>query len=147
RAFCTGSCKADTDCPIAMECQTDYDGIKKCLPRTFCSACTINEHCSSAFPVCVPDTGSGHYCTKVRGTDDDCGGAQGKVQVCRGGTDSLGTLGTFCFHRYGACVGTGQLCDPCRTNADCAASASSCYSNDATHESFCSKMCNSDAEC
>jgi hypothetical protein len=147
RAYCTGSCSADTDCPIDMQCLKDYDGVTKCLKRTLCSECVINEDCGTEFPVCVPDQGTGHYCTKPCASWDDCGGAQGLFLSCVGGYDAAGNGGMFCFHRAGACVGAGNLCDPCRTSADCALTSSSCITNDATHESFCTHKCKLDTDC
>jgi hypothetical protein len=147
RAYCTGTCKADTDCPINMQCLKDYDGVTKCLNRTLCSPCVITEDCGSEFPICVPDSGIGHYCTKACATNDDCGGAQGMFMQCQSGVDSLGNAGMFCKHRYGACVGMGNLCDPCRSDGDCPMSGTFCVANEATHESFCTKQCQQDTDC
>jgi hypothetical protein len=149
-AYCTGSCTADTDCPINMQCGEDYDMQKKCLKRTICSECLFNDNCPSVYPNCVATAdGKSHYCTKTCNSANDCPGAPQELiwAACNGGTDTSGLAAGFCQPKAGACVGAGQICDLCRTDADCAASGSSCVQNPQTAERFCSKMCTSDAMC
>jgi hypothetical protein len=146
-AYCTGGCNDDNDCPVEMLCGVDYDGNKKCLRRGFCDPCVMNDNCVGEFTACVPTTdGTSRYCSKPCGGDYDCGGAQGHYLKCSATTDSTGAEGTFCLHKFGACVGTGEVCDPCRSQDDCK-NGTRCISNIATGERMCTKACTTDAEC
>ncbi len=65
---------------------------------------------------------------------------------CTNSTDSVGNAATYCLHKFGACVGTGQVCDPCRSEADCA-NGTHCITNIATGERMCTKACTMDSQC
>ena len=146
-AYCTGACTGDRDCPVDMFCGADYDGITKCLRRGFCDPCWMNDNCTGDNDACVPTSdGSSRYCTKSCGSMYDCGGVQGTFLSCSATSDSLGASGMFCLHKYGACVGGGQVCDPCRVAADCM-TGTSCLSNLATGERMCTKACTMDSQC
>lgn len=148
KAYCTGACNADSDCPVDMLCGVDYDNAKKCLRRQFCDPCLINDNCTAGeFTACVPTAdGSSRYCSKACEAQYDCGGVQGRFLSCDTTTDSLGASGKYCLHKFGACVGTGEVCDPCRTNADCA-NGTRCLANIATGERMCTKACTMDSQC
>jgi hypothetical protein len=146
-AYCTGSCASDADCPVDMLCATDYDGAKKCLRRGFCDPCYMNDNCTGENDSCVPTSdGSSRYCSKSCGSQYDCGGVQGHFLSCSASTDSLGNGGTYCLHKFGACVGTGEICDPCRSDADCA-NGTTCVENISTGERMCTKRCTMNSEC
>jgi len=146
-AYCTGGCTRDSDCPVDMFCGADYDGITKCLKRQFCDPCWMNDNCTGENDACVPTAdGADHYCTKSCGSGYDCGGVQGRFLNCSTTNDSLGNSSMFCLHKFGACVGTGQICDPCRVDGDCG-NSTKCVSNLATGERMCTKACTMDAEC
>lgn len=145
QAYCTGACTHDSDCPVEMLCAKDYDGNQKCLRRGFCDPCLINDNCARGGEnvSCVPTSdGSARYCTKLCGSNGDCGGLLGTFLKCAASTDSLGAGGMFCLHKFGACVGSGEVCDPCRSDADCG-NGTRCYSNLATFERMCTKPCSS----
>jgi hypothetical protein len=147
-AYCSGACTGDFDCPLDFYCDTDYDGAQRCLRRTVCSPCTSDLNCPKENPVCVPTKdGSSRYCTKSCNTTGDCGGVQNTALSCEQTTSVAGASLFACLHRYGACVGEGYICDPCRKKSDCAKSSSSCIINGSTGERFCSKRCTSDASC
>ena len=147
QAYCTGGCTHDSDCPVDMECATDYDGKQKCLRRGFCDSCFMNDNCVGEFDACVPTAdGSARYCSKACGGQPDCGGLLGTFLSCAASTDSLGQSGMYCLHKFGACVGTGEVCDPCRSDADCA-NGTRCILNGATGERMCTKPCTMDSEC
>ena len=154
-AYCTGSCTSDADCPYFMFCNTDFDMVQKCMFRKQCGPCTYNDNCNkgdatSSSYACVATTdGKDHYCTHTCAVQNDCPGAAQSISylACRGGNDAQGNAGSFCIHKRGMCVGTGEICDPCRTKADCAKSGTSCISNDQTGEQMCSKACANDAAC
>ena len=52
----------------------------------------------------------------------------------------------YCLHKFGACVGTGEVCDPCRSDADCA-NGTRCVLNGSTGERMCTKPCTMDTQC
>lgn len=159
-AYCTGSCAADSDCPIGFGCLADFDNPtgdaakKKCLKRSVCDPCTLNDHCPSDFPVCVPTKdGMSHYCTKSCNDDKDCpGGAASftggfaNYMTCALGADVANNAAKYCFHWFGACVGAGAVCDPCRIEADCKG-GTHCLTNTNSFERMCTKQCGSDAAC
>jgi hypothetical protein len=147
-AYCTGACAADSDCPVEMRCAVDYDGLQKCLRRQFCDPCLINDDCAfGEFTACVPTAdGSSRYCSKPCGAAFDCGGVQGHFLSCTESTDALGQPGLYCLHKFGACVGTGEICDPCRADTDCKV-GTRCLLNLATGERMCTRPCMLDSEC
>jgi hypothetical protein len=149
-AYCTAGCASDRDCPVEMYCGADYDGVTRCLRRGFCDPCWMNDNCGGDNDACVPTSdGSARYCTKSCAAAFDCGGVQGHFLSCATATDSLGTSAMFCLHKFGACVGTGQICDPCRVESDCetASNGTHCLGNLATGERMCTKACTADAQC
>jgi hypothetical protein len=147
-AYCTGTCEKDTDCPNAFECFADWDMVKKCLRRSLCTPCEINDDCPQQYPSCITTASGGKYCSKPCATAGDCPGTtQGSTWMqCKPSVDSLGNEGGFCQHHYGKCIGDGQPCAPCRVKADCG-SGLSCFENDATLEKFCTKRCSVDSDC
>ena len=147
-AYCTGSCTTDFDCPLEFRCATDYDMKKKCLKRTSCAECVVDANCPTDFPICIPTKdGTSRYCTKTCAAIGDCGGTQNSAQDCQNTTNAAGGAVMACVQRFGACVGTGNICDPCRTKDDCAKSKSSCAMNPGTGERMCTKQCATDADC
>jgi hypothetical protein len=148
-AYCTGACTKNLDCPVDFQCGTDYDDVRKCLKNSFCSECFIDADCPPDFPACVPTSdGKSRYCTKTCIDGGDCGGAQGDFLLCENSKNVRGEAGKYCLHRRGTCVGKGEICDPCRTDADCAKTEGAfCLQNPATFESFCTLGCGGDADC
>ncbi len=157
-ANCTGSCTNDNDCPLPMKCAADFDGITKCLKRNVCDVCVYDENCGEAggvfksdFTACVPTTDkSSSYCSKPCANDGDCPGASKKStwMLCTATADTDGNSGMFCTDWYGACVGMGNICDPCRSDSDCTAPGTKCidnaygdYSYPFTGEHSCDKIC------
>lgn len=146
-AYCTAACASDGDCPVDMRCAADYDGVTKCLRRGFCDPCWMNDNCSGDTGACVPTAdGSARYCTKPCAAAADCGGVLGTYLACSDTSDAAGQAGRFCLHKYGACVGTGRVCDPCRSDADCAG-GTVCLGVALTGERMCTRSCTVDAEC
>jgi hypothetical protein len=147
-AYCTGSCNSDDDCPSAFRCDTDWDMTKKCLLRSICDACVINENCPSDFPVCVKGSDGNGFCSKSCNGDQDCPGAAAMLlwASCQPAVDVTGAGLNACTPRAGACVKNGELCDPCRTTSDCK-DGYTCVTNDSNHERFCTKRCTNDNGC
>jgi hypothetical protein len=147
-AYCTGTCAGDYDCPLDFYCGADYDMVTKCLRRTLCTPCSIDGNCGGNFPICIPTKdGKAHYCSKNCAGNGDCGGTANTALTCASTTTANGVATMACQHRFGACVGEGNICDPCRTDDDCMKSKSSCVINVGTFEGFCSKRCTTDASC
>jgi hypothetical protein len=157
-AYCSGTCAADSDCPIDYFCGPDYDQVTDdktkylCLKRTVCDTCRLNDECPAEFPVCVVDNNNVHYCSKTCNTGADCPGAPqfSTYMVCRPGLDAANNAGNLCFHSAGTCKGTGNVCDPCRNEFDCAGQSIAglhCLFNTQTLERMCTKACQSDASC
>ncbi len=135
KAWCGGSCKADTDCPPNMACAKQSSG-NVCQPRTFCSACANDSFCPNGFK-CASMFG-GKYCTTActKGGSDcpmyaECKDAGGGNYVC--------------MHKAGKCVGDGSDCAPCVTSGDCP--KSQCLTLNLSGESFCSTDCGSGGAC
>jgi hypothetical protein len=148
KAYCTGTCADDLDCPLDMYCGDDWDTVKKCLKRTVCSPCDRNEHCSGEFDVCLKGTDGKGYCTKSCGGDEGCPGAGQffRWMSCQDVTDIEGGAKKLCVHRYGTCVGDGEVCAPCRTRGDCKMGLS-CLVNSSSLEGFCTRQCSDDTQC
>ena len=147
-AYCTGVCANDNDCPLDFRCGTDYDMKKKCLRRSLCTECTVDANCGGEFPVCIPTKdGTSRYCSKPCTSTGDCGGVQNSALACGATTNAAGAAISACMHKFGSCVGQGNICDPCRTKADCAKSGSECAENPSTLERFCTKSCKTDTDC
>jgi hypothetical protein len=160
-AYCTGTCTVDTDCPYNFFCAKDFDGVTKCLKREACAPCVYDDQCfqpghAMEFYCVPPDNpslpmrpGATHYCAKRCSNMNDCPGAAGGIVYtqCLPATSSTGLTTGFCLHRYGACVGQGEICDPCRTNDDCAKTNTKCITNTNTGEQMCTKRCTTDPMC
>jgi hypothetical protein len=148
-AYCTGACTDDKDCPTNMFCNTDYDSVKKCMQRDQCAPCKHNFECPANFGCVATKDGTSTYCTQRCASQDSCPGAAQQIafEACTTTQDTDGNSAGYCLHKYGACVGTGEICDPCLTKADCAKSGSTCITNTLTGEKMCSKACTTDAMC
>ncbi len=104
-----------------------------CLQRKFCSPCTSNADCL-AVPnqVCARDESGEKICTQLcDARADSC--PWGNAARCAVFDKDLGL--PTCSHRFGACSGTGQTCEPCRTNRDCEDGV--CTSSTFTGERWC----------
>lgn len=143
-AYCTQfDCTSDTDCSTGMYCgvtrldqkicgtnkgtddpcldPADFntDGAtfsegplgllrKVCRVRTGCVACTTTEDCSGVPGQDCVQFGSESVCAKSCGTAKDC-------------EDDNACTGGYCLPKFGSCKGTGQFCEPCVSDLDCAA--------------------------
>jgi hypothetical protein len=80
----------------------------ECHVREECTPCKTDIDCTSAWSSGMHCTmvGTETVCTQDCATDGDCDGGF----KCSSGA---------CVPRFGACVGTGNFCDPCRNDLDC----------------------------
>ncbi len=120
-SFCTADCAGDGDCAPGFLCrsiQSASGGTRKlCSPRDYCAACETQADCLSVpGGVCARDESGEKRCTEFcsPGTNS-C--PWGDATDCRLTDDDLGV--PTCQHRFGACVGEGNGCEPCQTSSDC----------------------------
>lgn len=138
-AYCTHDCTDDRDCPYQMVCRGGGDGTY-CRPRTFCEPCLLDDQCGYANDDCIPDDTGALFCSQA------CDPA--RPTTCP--TDALCVEtepGRFqCRPSFGRCVGDGELCHPCREDADCAEDAL-CITDRYTQFSFCGEPCDAPEDC
>lgn len=104
-----------------------------CRQREFCSSCESDADCL-AIPnqVCARDESGAKICTRLC----EPGGSScpwGNASTCDVFDDELGV--PTCSHRFGACHGTGETCEPCTVDADCPGGL--CASSQFTGERWC----------
>ncbi len=168
RAYCTKPCSTPRDCPPDMVCRDPGDGTPICMPRNFCESCDMDMQCGYQTDRCVaanPAVAEGErYCSRMcdperPGTcpvDSHCAEAFYCESLGAWVEDCAWCTGTCtpgspqpvnqCFHDYGACVGDGELCDPCHINDDCNASGY-CLSFRGMDNYVCSAPCDRDTFC
>lgn len=148
-AFCTlKDCHADTECPGGYHCGLIRDPHKicgtmkgnsnfcgttsepcvdpsmdmangttyvegpycalraECRLRKQCDLCATDLDCSSAPGQHCTQVGPDKVCTRDCAVDKDCDGG-------------FKCSSSACVPRFGACVGTGKFCEPCRNDLDC----------------------------
>jgi hypothetical protein len=123
-----------------------------CLRRQYCSPCKTDLDCSlSDFPLCFKaQPNQLGFCT--RGCDLTVSGTCPWEGASRCGTLDE-AIGPVCGPTYGDCVGNGEPCTPCRSDADCFVPGGHkrfCGANVYTHEPYCIDLdapCKKDADC
>jgi hypothetical protein len=104
-----------------------------CRQRDFCSPCESDADCL-AVPnqVCARDAGGEKICTRLCDPSfKSC--PWGNAAECDVFDTDLGQ--PTCSHRYGACRGAGEVCEPCTVDADCPNGV--CYAQQFTGERWC----------
>jgi hypothetical protein len=104
-----------------------------CRQRDFCTPCQSDADCL-AVPnqVCAKDAGGEKICTRLC----DPGRRScpwGNAATCDLFDAELGEA--TCSHRFGACRGTGEVCEPCTVDADCPGGV--CFGQQFTGERWC----------
>ncbi len=102
---------------LTYRCGDSGPERKVCRQREFCSPCESDADCL-AVPgqVCARDQSGEKICTRLCDTEvRSC--PWGNAARCGIFDDELGV--PTCSHRFGACFGSGQTCEPCRSNDDC----------------------------
>lgn len=79
---------------------------KSCRERTECAPCSNDLDCSLVMGQHCIQVGGEQVCAKSCSMDTDCDSSY----ECMSGS---------CVPRSGKCTGTGNYCDPCRSDADC----------------------------
>jgi hypothetical protein len=136
-SYCSSDCSSDRDCPAGFLCSTIQSASggerKLCTPRGYCAACETHADCLSVpRGVCARDESGEKRCTEFcsPGTNS-C--PWGDATDCRLTDDDLGV--PTCQHRFGACVGEGNGCDPCQSDDDCP--FGQCFVSSYTGERWC----------
>ena len=142
--YCSKECATNADCSLYHVC--DYklgfqSPVKICMEAKYCSQCQLDSQCQLSSMKCIPDDLGGHYCSLP------C--EPGKLGCAAGSHCALNpALNTwFCKPFFGACLGNGGQCSPCRFDADCKTGQYVCVSHYYTKEKFCSLTCTSSLEC
>lgn len=81
---------------------------KACRKRSSCYTCTNDDDCSLYPGQSCVTVGADNVCATGCASNSDCE----KDKMCAGG---------FCIPKTGSCTGSGQFCEPCNTDLDCAA--------------------------
>ncbi len=105
-----------------------------CVRNSYCHECETHEDClGKPGQVCAKGPDGGKVCTVAcdQGTDS-C--PWGTASECKVFDTDLGYA--TCGHRFGACKGTGQGCEPCANDGDCGPHAF-CNSSTFTGERYC----------
>jgi hypothetical protein len=120
-AYCTADCASDDDCATGYFCdavRSQAGGERNvCVPRGFCTECESDADCLSVpGGICARDESGEKRCTQI------CDPARnscpwGTATDCRSSDPELGV--PTCQHRFGACHGQGNGCDPCVRDGDC----------------------------
>ena len=144
-AYCTGSCTSDADCPVDMRCGADYDGDQVPAPRLLRSV-RDERQLHRRQRRLRPDQRRqlALLLQVVRLASTTAAACRGASSPARPPAIRSATSGMFCLHKFGACVGTGEVCDPCRSESDCA-NGTHCFGNLATGERMCTKACTMDS--
>lgn len=154
RDYCA-PCTMDHDCPptaggtpqhcLQVASSDGGTGGGFCTPQCAATAdCALDATCNSQYTVCQP--ASNGPCQ----TDDDCPASNGTYQHCLAGqctpecasqSDCGGSQKcdnwALCVPRAQECVGSGNFCDPCRSDADCTQGGTCVYADYST-ERYCS---------
>ena len=137
-AYCTIDCASDDDCRAGYFCGTlpgDTSGVERsvCRQREFCSPCASDADCLGVpNQICAKDESGEKICTRLCDTEaQSC--PWGNAAKCGYFDDDLGAA--TCSHRFGSCHGSGQTCEPCRSNDDCPGGG--CAASSFTGERWC----------
>lgn len=128
---CVSSDQIGADKPF----QCSEQGVVRsvCRQREFCAPCESDADClGTPNQICARDASGEKICTRLCSS-----GARscpwGSAAECGVFDDELGQA--TCSHRFGSCHGQGQVCEPCRTHADCPGGI--CWSSAFTGEHWC----------
>ncbi len=169
-AYCTEECDQDMDCLPGMFCgETMISGgvlVDLCLQRLFCEPCEFDGQCRYFDDKCVSAEGAlggEGYCSAVCDptAPDTCPVDNTCLQAffcessglwvadcedcsgnCEGGEEDF----YQCFHDFGACVGEGDLCSPCKHSGHCDLGGD-CLTMSTNGLKFCSAPCDENDRC
>lgn len=120
-------CTKDTDCGPNRYCATlnaapsasnaakdPGKTIRVCQQTSYCSSCVVDLDCAprgARKGKCTTDEAGKNFCSYACSTDTEC------PQDARCAQFSDGS--SACMPNAGTCIGDGNLCSPCRSDADC----------------------------
>ncbi|MBN2724731.1 MAG: hypothetical protein JXR95_11730, partial [Deltaproteobacteria bacterium] len=165
QSYCTKECTVQRDCPPDFICRDAGEGDSYCIKRATCEECDLDYQCGFQTDKCVlsdPSVSEGSkYCSVECDPDRVscpldftcmdayfCPGMNAWVPDCTWCTtgDCEETPSTNqCFHDYGACTGTGELCTPCRIDDDCTEGL--CLEFREFDNKVCSRDCSDTGSC
>jgi len=142
--FCSKNCEDSFDCPEYFVCDYKYGfetPLKLCKEAKYCSPCEADIQCSLAGMECIADEKGGKFCSYPckPGTLSCDGGSRCAWIEAEGGF--------FCLPYWGACVGDGSQCSPCKVEEDCSEKGRHCIETYYTHERFCTAECALTEDC
>lgn len=118
----------------AFRCADDEQlELRICLKREYCASCSSDADCRSVpNQLCAAGGDGAAICTVLCDpATNSC--PWGSASTCDVWDERLGQ--PTCGHRYGACGGNGNSCDPCLDDRDCPRGF--CSSNPYSQEQFC----------
>jgi hypothetical protein len=118
-----------------FECAMPLGVIRHvCQLRSFCDPCDTDDDClGTPGQICAKDKSGEKICTqRCDPSVDAC--PWGDASECGLFDAELGQY--TCAHRFGACHGHGNGCEPCRDNGDCAPKGF-CTHSSFTGEQYC----------
>jgi len=105
-----------------------------CLKRSYCNECESDDDCrGKAGQICAKDIGGNKICTVLCDPNVDNACPWGNASICAVHDTDLGK--PTCAHRFKACHGTGQNCEPCVDDKDCPNGL--CLDSSFTGEKYC----------
>ena len=145
-AFCSlYGCQSDSECAGGYYCgdanvipsaprakRTIGETERYCLPRTYCAPCEHDVDCGPADDGqkqrCAADANGKGFCTKPCTKDTNCA----DEAKCVDYDDTK-----VCYPIAQVCVGDGNFCSPCRSDADCTAGGGACVKSRYSTEKTC----------
>ncbi len=142
-AYCTRyECTKDLDCAPGFFCgdvnvapnvktakRTFHETVKVCQRRAYCAPCVADFDCptiAGSPQRCITDDDGNGFCT------NECD----QSRACNVDAKCVDLGGVkLCYPRAGRCKGQGELCSPCRSDADCP--QGTCVTGSYTTEKFC----------
>jgi hypothetical protein len=126
-----GVCGSDDDCPAGEKC--DAAGAHCYIPvtRGDCGPCTSDLQCG-AHGVCHAESSGERYCASA------CGGGCAAGYTCSN---------NVCLPSNGSCRGGRPLCAPCAGDLECGGPGDLCVRNLQSQEQFCGTHCATSADC
>jgi len=142
-AQCSTSCTDNMDCSEYHTCNLKLGGAHPpqiCTVSDYCSPCQDDVQCMLPGMRCLEDTAGAGFCSPpcVPGTPSCAAGSRCVYE------ELLGDF--YCRPIWGACLGDGAQCAPCRYDPDCV-SGYFCLEMMYSKEKFCSEPCEGDDDC
>lgn len=142
--ICSWKCEDPYDCPEYFVCDYKYgfaQPVTICKQAEYCSPCEADIQCSLSGMKCIRDKKGGKFCSYP---------CKPGILSCNGGSRCIWVeeeQGFYCMPYWGACVGNGSVCAPCKVEEDCSKSGTHCVESYYSHERFCTLECTGSKDC